>query len=115
MIYRIKKPSYQSLKEKFENLVQDFLASQKWNSMLKKTDVRESLRKRIDGFVQIDFLLEENKPFFLICRSNTLKSGMDKVIDQIVSSKIETTFRPTIEKLFYQTTQTYGLYQLMFS
>ena len=42
------KPSFQNLKKRVENYVNEYLADIKWNPSLKKSDLRENLRKKFN-------------------------------------------------------------------
>lgn len=41
------KSEFKTLKSNVETFVQEYLSEQTWNSLLKKSDIRENLRKKI--------------------------------------------------------------------
>jgi len=71
-------PTYGSLKKNVEVFVHDFLSSHNWSQSLKKSEVRDNLRRKI-------------------YESNTLNNGVNRIIDEAVTPKIETLFKPIIE------------------
>ncbi|KAF6209405.1 hypothetical protein GE061_015152 [Apolygus lucorum] len=72
------KPAYQNLQQRVNGTVTGFLATQKWQHGLNKTQLRESLRRHT---VQQAFL----------------EVGVDRIVDQVVNPKVYSVFTPKVE------------------
>ncbi|XP_013390298.1 biorientation of chromosomes in cell division protein 1-like 1 [Lingula anatina] len=74
------KPAYQNLRQRVDNYVTNFLSKQKWSPDLNKNQLREQLRRQIN-------------------QSGMLASGVERIIEQVVNPKIETVFKPEVDKV----------------
>ncbi|CAN0010848.1 unnamed protein product [Lampetra fluviatilis] len=73
------KSTYQNLRQRLENFVSNHLAGIKWSPSLNKSQLRNSLRQTI-------------------LQSTILKAAcVDRIVQQVVNSKINETFRPQVE------------------
>ncbi|XP_014242188.1 biorientation of chromosomes in cell division protein 1-like 1 isoform X2 [Cimex lectularius] len=77
------KPAYQHLQQRVNGSVSGFLKKNQWKQDLNKTQLRESLRHHVQqGFLQ---------------------AGVDRIVDQVVNSKIYSVFMPKVEDMVYET------------
>ncbi|XP_041476413.1 biorientation of chromosomes in cell division protein 1-like 1 isoform X2 [Lytechinus variegatus] len=72
------KPAYQNLGTRVEGYVSSFLANFVWTPDMNKNQLRNSLRRQING-------------------SEMLASGVERIIEQVVDAQIQQIFLPRIE------------------
>ncbi|RWS31320.1 serine/arginine repetitive matrix protein 1-like protein [Leptotrombidium deliense] len=80
------KPSFQNLRQRTEGYVSRFLSQQQWSANFNKNQLRESLRRQINEYVQ----------------SGMVKFGVEHLAEQVINPKVKTTFYPKIDSLVKQ-------------
>ncbi|RWS03690.1 biorientation of chromosomes in cell division protein 1-like 1 isoform X1 [Dinothrombium tinctorium] len=77
------KPSFLNLRQRLDGYVSKFLSQQQWSPNLNKNQLRESLRRQIN-------------------ESSMVKYGVEHLVEQVVNSKVQTTFYPKIDDIVKQ-------------
>ncbi|ELU09418.1 hypothetical protein CAPTEDRAFT_156779, partial [Capitella teleta] len=73
------KPAYQNLQHRVEGAVGRFLSSYEWSRDLNKKQLRDSLRRHLN-------------------ESQMLVTGVDRVVEQVISPKVLTVFKPEVDQ-----------------
>ncbi|XP_045464814.1 biorientation of chromosomes in cell division protein 1-like 1 [Harmonia axyridis] len=79
----VEKPAYQNLKQSVEGSALSFLKGQTWNPKLNKNEVREKLRNHIH-------------------ESDFVEAGIERIVDQVVSAKMNSIFLPKVDDVMYK-------------